>query len=266
MNSRYLTAAIGIPLVVGLVWLGGTMYCVVVALLALAALRELELVCRRTETPLVSFIAYPALLLVLGVTWNFARLGERLHADAIWTWLLPIISLIAGVLLYGTRRRVTLASLALTQLAVFYVGLFAFLILLRLFPAGGFRLLLIVLLGVWASDTAAYFAGRALGKARLTSLSPGKTREGFIAGILVTLAVCLGLAQAFGFGFLHGTAIGMLVALAAPLGDLIESFWKRELGAKDMGAILPGHGGVLDRCDSLLLASLAVYLYVWWQL
>lgn len=261
MNSRYLTAAIGIPLVIGVVWLGGIVFSLVVTLLALVSMRELELACRRSQNPLAGFLAYPSLLLVLGLTWNFAREGERLHTDAVWIWLLPVVALVAGVLFYGTRRRVTLVSLALTQLALFYVGLFTFIILLRLFPGGGEQLFLIVLFGVWASDTAAYFAGRAIGKARLTTLSPGKTREGFVAGILVTVAVCVGLAQAFGFGMVHGLALGMLVALAAPLGDLIESFWKRELGAKDMGAVLPGHGGILDRCDSLLLASFAVYLY-----
>lgn len=261
MNARYLTAAIGIPLVLGVVWLGGLAFSIVIALLALASIRELELACRRAQAPLVGFLAYPALLLILGLTWSFAREGERLHADAVWLWLLPVAALVAGVLFYGKRRQITLVSLALTQLAVFYVGLFAFIILLRLFPGGGWHLFLIVLFGVWASDTAAYFAGRSFGKVRLTTLSPGKTREGLVAGILVTIAVCVGLAQAFGFGILHGLAIGALVALAAPLGDLIESFWKRELGAKDMGAVLPGHGGILDRCDSLLLASFMVYLY-----
>ena len=192
---------------------------------------------------------------------GFAREGERLHADAVWLWLLPVVALVAGVLFYGTRRRVTLVSLALTQFALFYVGLFAFIILLRLFPSGGKQLFLIVLFGVWASDTAAYFAGRSIGKTRLTTLSPGKTREGLVAGILVTIAICLGLALAFGFNPVHGLAIGTLIALAAPLGDLVESLWKRELGAKDMGAVLPGHGGILDRCDSLLLASFVVYLY-----
>jgi len=261
MNSRYLTAAIGIPLVLGIVWLGGLAFTIVIALLALASLRELELACRRTQNPLAGFVAYPALLLILGLTWNFAREGERLHADAVWLWLLPILTLVAGVLSYGKRQSITLVSVAITQLAVIYVGLFAFLILLREFPGGGWKLFPVVLFGVWASDTAAYFAGRAIGKKRLTTLSPGKTREGLVAGMLVTIAVCFGLAQAFNFAIGDSLVIGILVALAAPMGDLIESFWKRELGAKDMGSVLPGHGGILDRCDSLLLASFAVYLY-----
>jgi phosphatidate cytidylyltransferase len=261
MNARYLTAAIGIPIVLGLVWLGGTAFVVVVAILALLAMRELELVCHRAQTPIAAIVAYPALLFILGVTWRFAREGERLHADAVWIWLVPMAMLLAGVLLFGTRWKMSLVSIALTQLAVVYVGVFAFLILLRLFPGGGLQLFWIVLLGVWTSDSAAYFAGRKFGTRALTPLSPGKTREGLAAGVLASVVLCGALAISFGFAFYHALALGVLVALSAPMGDLIESFWKRELNAKDMGAILPGHGGVLDRCDSLLLACFTVYLY-----
>jgi phosphatidate cytidylyltransferase len=261
MNTRYLTAAVGIPIVLGLVWLGGTAFVVVIAILALLAMRELELACRKAQAPVAAVVAYPALLFILMVTWRFASAGERLHADAVWIWLLPMAMLAAGVLLFGTRQKISLVSIALTLLAVVYVGVFAFLILLRLFPAGGLHLFWIVLLGVWTSDSAAYFVGRKFGTRPLTSLSPGKTREGLAAGVLAAVILCGALAMYFGFAFYHALALGVLVALSAPLGDLIESFWKRELNAKDMGAILPGHGGVLDRCDSLLLACFVVYLY-----
>ena len=266
MKSRYLTAAIGIPLVLLLVWLGGTAFVVVIAILALLGMRELELACRRASTPLVSVIAYPALLAILFFAWRYASAGDRSHAGAIWLWLLPVALLIAGVLCFGANAKVSLASIALTQLAVFYVGMFSFLLLLRFFPVGDGRLLWLVLIGVWTSDSAAFFAGRAFGRNKLTPLSPGKTKEGFIMGVLITVAVCIGLASAFHFSFRHGLMMGILIAFAAPVGDLIESFWKRELDIKDMGALFPGHGGVLDRCDSLLLASFAVYLYAFWQL
>lgn len=266
MKSRYLTAAIGIPLVLFIVWLGGPLFSVVVAILAILALRELELACRRADTPIASVVAYPFLLAILLVTWRYAVAGDRSHADAPWLWILPVALLVGGVLCFGTKHKISLASVALTQLSVFYAGLFSFLLLLRFFPVGNGALVWIVLLGVWTSDTAAFFAGRAFGKHPLTPLSPGKTREGFIAGVLATVAMCCALAIAFHFSLRHGLAIGVLVALAAPLGDLVESFWKRELDTKDMGALFPGHGGVLDRCDSLLLASFVVYLYAFWQL
>lgn len=95
MNARYLTAAVGIPIVLGLVWQGGTVFVVVVAILALLAMRELELVCRRAKVPVAAIVAYPALLFILAVTWQFARAGERLHADAVWIWLVPLAMLAA---------------------------------------------------------------------------------------------------------------------------------------------------------------------------
>jgi len=266
MKSRYLTAAIGIPLVLFLVWLGGTAFVVVITILALLGLRELELACKSASTPLVSVVAYSFLLAILFFAWRYAIAGDRSHADAIWLWLLPVALMLLGVLSFGAHGKVSLASIALTQLAVFYVGLFSFLLLLRFFPVGNGALLWLVLIGVWTSDSAAFFAGRAFGKTKLTPLSPGKTREGFVIGVLATVAVCVGLSLSFHFGFTQGLAMGILIALAAPLGDLIESFWKRELDVKDMGALFPGHGGVLDRCDSILLASFAVYLYAFWQL
>lgn len=266
MKARYLTAAIGIPLVLFIVWQGGAMFFVVIAILALLALRELEIACRRASTPLVSVLAYPALLAILFFAWRYATSGDRSHADAPLVWLLPVALLLVGVLCFGANGKVSLASIALTQLAVFYVGLFSFFLLLRFFPVGNGALFWLVLLGVWTSDSAAFFAGRAFGKNSLTPLSPGKTREGFLAGMLATVAVCSGLALSFHFSIGHGLAIGILIALASPFGDLVESFWKRELNTKDMGALFPGHGGILDRCDSLLLACFAVYLYAFWQL
>lgn len=266
MNARYLTAVFGIPFVLLLVWLGGAAFAVVVAVLAFLAMRELELACRRAGWKLAPLVAYPALFALLWTTWNLARIGERQHTASVWLWLLPVALLLLGALLFGSRQKYPLVSLALTQFAVFYVGLFTFLILLRFFPAGGLHLFWILILGVWTSDTVAYFVGRRIGKTAITALSPGKTLEGLLAGALATVLVCGALALSFKFDIRHSGAIALLIAFSAPLGDLIESFWKRELKAKDMGALLPGHGGILDRFDSLLLAAFAVYLYALWQL
>ena len=128
-------------------------------------------------------------------------------------------------------------------------------------PELGPALLWLTLLAVWSGDTVAYFAGRKFGKEKLTPLSPGKTWEGAVAGLVATICVSVPVARLLDIEPRHGLALGVLIALAAPLGDLAESFWKRELGVKDLGGCLPGHGGVLDRCDSLLFAVFAVYLY-----
>ncbi len=266
LSPRVATALIGIPIVALIIWAGGWVFWCVVALLAFLSLHELQMALRQSDkigkARLVAPFAYPALLasLILALSvegWNIwaPRLGSAL----------PIFLLILAVLRFGSKIKISLISVALTLLAVGYVGLFAFLPLLRALPNGA-HLFWLMIVGVWAGDTAAYYAGRAWGKTKLSSLSPGKTREGILAGAGATLGATLLLAGAFQMEFGDGLAIGVLVALAAPLGDLAESFWKRELGVKDLGAILPGHGGVLDRCDSLLFAASVVYFWASWAL
>ena len=160
-----------------------------------------------------------------------------------------------------------------------YVGLLAsFAAGLRYMP-GGVGWTLAFLLLVWSNDTAAYLAGRRFGRRPLApALSPKKTIEGAVAGsamsiVLGGLATILaGMAagpwpDAFGplsdLSVAAGLLLGLLVALLAPLGDLSKSFLKRESGVKDAGDVLPGHGGVLDRIDSLLFAAPAVYVVAW---
>lgn len=269
---RVITALIGIPLVAFLVWrTEASTFNAVVAFLALLGLRELSHALRAAGTPLIGSLAYPALLALLFVQ-PLTAASPRLGALIIWLlpFLLMVWLLISGVQRYPSDRRVSLATLALTLFATLYVGLFVFLILLRSlqspdpFYVGaplGILLLWLTLISVWAGDIVAYFAGRKFGRDKLTPLSPGKTWEGAIAGLVATIAVCVPVSRLMNIELQHGLACGVLIALAAPLGDLAESFWKRELQIKDTGGVLPGHGGILDRCDSLLFSAFAVYLY-----
>jgi phosphatidate cytidylyltransferase len=127
----------------------------------------------------------------------------------------------------------------------------------------GAWLILFVSVCVWASDTCAYFVGRAVGRHKLAPvLSPNKSIEGAVAGLLGALLV----GAAFGY-WIHmptrdGVVIGLLAGILGPLGDLFESALKRELGIKDFGSLMPGHGGALDRIDSLLFVIPVAYLYL----
>lgn len=150
---------------------------------------------------------------------------------------------------------------------VFYLGFCAaHLILLRSFPQGVNWLL--VLTAVTAgSDTGAYYIGRTLGKTKLyPALSPGKTRAGAVGGLIGGLLGGLGTAVIFldGINMLATAVLALVLSAAGIVGDLLESLIKRVSGVKDSGQLLPGHGGLLDRCDSLLLTAPVLYYFLFW--
>ncbi len=251
-NARLLTALIGIPLVLIVVYMGGGAFRALCLFLALGALRELQIALAKSQqlggAQLIGAIAYPAL------AWAILRgVGAG--------WALGMMGALLGlcVLIGGRGARLNLPSVAITLLATLYVALFAILPILR--DGGEGEVFYLLLFGVWASDTAAYYGGRAFGVTRLSPLSPGKTREGTLCGVFAATLVVSLIANWAQFPTAQGVILGLIVAISAPLGDLVESFWKRELGVKDLGTILPGHGGILDRCDSILFGALALQIY-----
>ena len=189
-----------------------------------------------------------------------ALYGEREQLVLVLVLSLPVTYLLAAA--RQTRENVSW-GIAATYLGVIWIGLaIAHAVMLRELDHGG-ALLLDVLIGTFISDTAAYFGGHAWGRRRLAPrISPNKTVEGLIAGIVGgTFAFWL-----FGFAYHHeffnGTdrlIIGFTVACAAPLGDLFESLLKRDLGVKDTGRAFGSHGGVLDRLDGALFAIPAAF-------
>ena len=159
-------------------------------------------------------------------------------------------------ILYVTSGFVALMAIRDTQLyenTTYYAGQSSF----------GESVIWLLLLSIWASDTFAYFVGKKWGARRIVpDISPNKTLEGFIGGFIGCVltgwigSICLGLPSTL------GTGIGIIVGIMAPLGDLFESKLKRLANKKDSGNLLPGHGGVLDRFDSLLFATPLVLAYI----
>ncbi|MDQ4095394.1 MAG: phosphatidate cytidylyltransferase [Actinomycetota bacterium] len=129
---------------------------------------------------------------------------------------------------------------------------------------GGLNLLIAFVLTVAAGDIGAYFVGTAFGRHKIApSISPGKSWEGFVGGVLGSLAFGLLVGNVLDeLTLLDGVAIGAISGFISPVGDLVESLVKREIGIKDSGRILPGHGGFLDRLDAIIFAAPAVYLYL----
>ncbi|MBI4532133.1 MAG: phosphatidate cytidylyltransferase [Candidatus Latescibacteria bacterium] len=201
-------------------------------------------------------------LLSLGVSWGFFWGGERV--------LIPLLMvLMLGLLSYELFSGSILTNVPSMLFAVLYVGLLGSSpLLIYRFPPEGFRtsttgLILIVFLAVWALDTVAYLVGRRYGRHKLwPRISPGKTVEGSVAGLIGALFV-VSLCHFWGkLSVAEAVGIGLIVGVVGQVGDLVESLMKREAGVKDSSHLIPGHGGVLDRFDSAFFVFPAVYMYL----
>jgi phosphatidate cytidylyltransferase len=251
--SRILVAAVGLPSVLGLVWLGGWWLWLLAAGAGLIALHELYGMARLLR-PLV-LAGYAGMVLAL--------LGAQLGGTV---WMLGgfVTTIALAFLLKGiseTRQSLTVA-VATTVLGSTWVGLgLACILLLRALPDNGRLATFAVLLAVFAADTLAYFTGRLIGRHKLApTISPGKTWEGLVASTATAiLVVFFTLYQQDFLNVGESLVLGAVIAVAAPLGDLFESAVKRDLGVKDSGRLLAGHGGVLDRLDAHLFAAVAAY-------
>ena len=254
--SRVAVALVLLPLVLGVVWLGGWWLFGLAALGGLLGLHELYGMARALR-PLVlgGFTG-------LGLTLLGAQLGGTPWILAGMLATFPVALLLFFV---SSARQNAVAAFGLTVLGVVWVGCgLACLLLMRDIPNDGRLLVFTTLLTVFADDTAAFFVGRTIGRHRLAPvISPGKTWEGFLAGTLAAVGVSFfALYEQDVMTTGESLLLGLAIAIAATLGDLFESAVKRDLGVKDSGHTLGAHGGMLDRMDSLLWAGPAAYLAV----
>jgi phosphatidate cytidylyltransferase len=252
--SRIAIALILLPVVLGVVWLGGWWLFGLALVGGLLALHELYAMARSLRPIVLG--GYAGLILTL--------IGAQLGGT---TWVLAgILSTVVAALLVffvSSARQNAVGGFAVTLLGVVWVGGgLSYLMLVRDVPENGRLLIFTVLLTVFADDTAAFFVGRTIGRHRLApAISPGKSVEGFIGGTIAGVAVTFfALYEQDVVSTGESLILGLVIAVAATLGDLFESAVKRDLGVKDSGTLLGGHGGVLDRVDSLLWAGPAAYV------
>ena len=256
--SRILVAVLLLPLVIGLVYLGGWWLFALAIVGGLLALHELYVMARELR-PLVlgGYLGFVTTLLGLqlgGVDW---MLGGLLA-----TFVLAFVVYGLG----GVRQSAT-TSFGITILGVAWVGAgIGCLLLVRDIPEFGFWAVMAVLFTVFAADTGAFFVGRTLGRHRMApAISPNKSWEGFVGGVVAAIGMAFVILYKDRDEFLtipESLVLGLVIALAAVLGDLFESAVKRDLDVKDSGRVLGGHGGMLDRLDSLLWAGPAAYFAI----
>ena len=270
LRDRTRSAAILVPPLLAAVWLGGSWVLLVVTIAtAIAAMEAFRLLTAAGHA------SFPVLGLVLAVILAVGDSVKQLPGGS------GLLLAALGVVLIGTGAltrqdpREGLAMFVTTTFGALYVALLGFVARLGMAdsavdpasPLGwlgpGRAWILALLLVVWTFDTAAYFVGRRFGRhSFMAHISPKKTLEGVIGGVVGAAVVGAVLVAALGRPWLAGLAFGIVVAAAAQAGDLAESMLKRAAGAKESGTLIPGHGGMLDRVDSFLFAAPVAYFYV----
>jgi phosphatidate cytidylyltransferase len=274
LKQRIITALCGIPILVAVVWFGEPWFTILVAIWGiLAAFEFYRLVTPSKVSPLTFFGLAWTLFFILSRNPNLLSILEP-HFDLSLLTPLLLTSAVAVSLFWLIARRQkegAFAEWSWTMAGMLYVGwLLGYLVSLRGLDDGR-NWIFLALFATFGSDTAAFFTGRALGRHALApQISPAKTWEGAIGGVAGAILVCLFFTLSTPLtlnphlNWVQAIILGLLVSIFGQLGDLVESLLKRNMGVKDSGTLIPGHGGLLDRMDSIVFAGVVVYYYIIW--
>lgn len=253
---RIASAGVGLPLLLAIIWLGSPWLTTLVVLATVLGVLEYYRLLKDTSRRLRAVGLLWAVLFVIN-----AHIGDDWALRA--TVLVAAGALLLLALYLPTIRSPSMAKRwFLGMLGPLYLGItLSHAVLLRQFDQGA-QWLGLALFTVFATDTAAFFVGRALGKHPMTPrISPGKTWEGAAAGLMAGIGTALLVSSLIDLPLTiwGGTLLGSGISLLAQLGDLLESALKRYAHSKDAGRLIPGHGGLLDRLDSIVLGLVLVY-------
>ncbi|MGE5629403.1 MAG: phosphatidate cytidylyltransferase [Solirubrobacterales bacterium] len=263
MNNRYIGALVLSPFVIFL-FLGGIVLKYIVLALSLGGMYELYKVSRVKGINPISYAGYGLCIIY------YIMLGKSTAFDNIF--LITIISLLILFCIPVFDTKYNYLDIAVTILSFLYIPIFfSFIVLVENMEYGNYFVWLIFI-SAWMSDTSAYYAGKFFGRHKLCpKVSPKKTIEGSIGGIIGSAAAC-GAFGAFIINhgvdvqLIHFVAIGVIAGAISQFGDLTASSIKRYSGVKDYSNLIPGHGGILDRFDSILFSSVIVFYYLYFVL
>jgi len=259
--QRVISSLVIIPILLAAVWFGDPWISIIAAFFALLGAFEFYKLADTAGWQPFSILGIVfVLLFLLNTHSEDGRTTPLLISGAV---VLPLIRV-----LWCSNKEKAFINWAWTIGGIFYIGwTMSHFILLRELGDGR-SWVLVVLLVTFASDSVAFLVGRTWGRHRMTpSISPGKTWEGAIGAVIGAVAAMAIMALATGldrFGYVLLIPLGFLISIFAQIGDLVESMLKRDAGVKDAGKLIPGHGGVLDRLDSLIFTVVLVYYYVVW--
>ncbi|GEP17437.1 hypothetical protein C5H55_001541 [Pediococcus pentosaceus] len=257
LKQRVITAVVALIIFIPIVFLGGTLIEIAALALAVVAMSEVLIMKRiLLVTPEAIISILGTLFLVAPKSWMH-DLPSQINT--------PFVSLIFAIALMVrvvfSKNRFNFDDAGVLTLTMLYIG-FGFNMFVQARTVG-LGMLMYLLLTVWSTDSGAYLVGRKIGKTKLApQISPNKTWEGSIGGTIVAVIVGIifSVTGLIHYGILATILMTLFLSIAGQLGDLIESSLKRYYGVKDSGRILPGHGGILDRFDSLLLVLPMAYL------
>ncbi len=278
MKTRVISAAAAIALLAGVVYLGRVAIGLAIFVLALIAIYEFVRALEKGGFKPVYALGYLSCLpllylavanllpesLTTSVAASPAPAESLLLAAALGIFLL--LTALFCLILF-TNGKYSITDIALTLFGIFYVVfLISFVTITRNMDKGHLYIWLIFI-GAWATDTFAYFTGVTIGKTKiLPKISPKKSLEGCIGGVIGCIIIMMLFGRLFyselGIQTFHFAILGLICGIISQIGDWSASAIKRTVGIKDYGNIMPGHGGVLDRIDSILFTAPAVYFYI----
>lgn len=267
MLIRLLSALIGLPILLALVWIGSLWFSLLVAIAGALAAIELTSIARRWGHGIPGLLITAPVVTLIAVAYSLS--SNNVVLPPLITLAIAVSSVALLIWLVAGRGREIPLARTLTALAIILYagGLLLHVPLLRALEQGR-EWVLLLLLVTFATDTAAYFVGRSVGRTPLApSISPSKTWEGSVGGMLgaVGAAVLANFVLGLNVLLIEALILGLLIGVVGQLGDLAESRIKRLGDVKDSGTIIPGHGGLLDRLDSIVLNVLVVYYFVIWE-
>lgn len=264
LRKRLQVAVVGVPFGILAAYVGDWFFSLMIVVVSSLIIRELSRLLRKLDWHSIPWLSYATNIALIAVA-HFFTLRE-LSLVVIVALVIGGLSSLRGDALRGARRLIP------TFYVSFAVGFpVATLVMIRESVTwetnfSGMVMIMMIIGGVWIVDTCAYFVGRGLGRHKLAPrLSPNKTIEGALGSLIggAVFAALWGMMVHQQVGLWHRVVIGLLIGSVSVLGDLVQSMLKRAAQVKDSGSMIPGHGGVYDRFDSLLFVAPTVFIYMY---
>lgn len=256
LTKRIIAGVFGIPLIIGACYFGGIYFLVFSMLVSSLALKELF---NMFELKNINVLKYTGIFFS-----NLILALSYLNYDALLFFPLIVVLIFSSEIFRKERNPLNPAFILL---GYFYITIpFIMLNLLLIENSSGIliNIVIYIFILIWVCDTSAYFGGRFLGKHKLSEISPKKTWEGSVSGFVMTLVVSVAIHYFYPekITFVNAVVIGIITGIFSQIGDLFESMLKRYCGVKDSSDLILGHGGILDRFDSLIFVAPVVFVYL----